>query len=92
VLGPIEDTLLTEEEMERQDQENRQLLDAFGGSAQKRATEDTIRDESPTQARFDTSLELLNKPLSTATNQQDSRVECLLNPKQETISRIESAV
>jgi hypothetical protein len=49
VLDPIEDTLVTKDKMERQYQENRQHLEALGGSAQKRTTEATIQDQSPTQ-------------------------------------------
>jgi hypothetical protein len=72
VLGAIEDTLVTEEKMERQHQENRRRLEALGGSAQKRTTEDTIRDGPPTQVHFDTNPELLNKPPSSTTNRLDN--------------------
>jgi hypothetical protein len=72
VLDAIEDTLVTEDEMERQHQENRQRLEALGGSAQKQTTEATIRDRSPTQVRFDTNPEQLNNPLPTMTNRLDS--------------------
>jgi hypothetical protein len=74
VLDAIEDTLVTEDEIERQHQENRQRLEALGGSAQKQTTDATTRDRSPTQVRFDTSLEQLNNPLPTVTNRLDSRL------------------
>jgi hypothetical protein len=53
VLDAIEDTLVTEDKLERQHQENCQRLEALGGSAHKQTTEATIRDRSPTQVRFD---------------------------------------
>jgi hypothetical protein len=63
VLDAIEDTLVTEEEMEQLHRENRRRLEALGGRAQKLTTEDTIGDRSPTQVRFDTNPEALNQPL-----------------------------
>jgi hypothetical protein len=72
VLDAIEDTLGTEDEMERQHQENCQRLDALRGSAQEQTIKTTIRDRSPTQVCFDTNPEQLNNLLPTVTNQLDT--------------------
>jgi hypothetical protein len=49
VLDAIEETFISEEDLEAQHQDNRRRLEALGGSAKKRQDEMTGRDRSPTQ-------------------------------------------
>jgi hypothetical protein len=81
VLDAIEETFISEEDLEAQHQDNRRRLEALGGSVQKRQDETTGRDQSPTQVRFDTTPKLLNNPIPTGI-EQPSAVPASGTPEQ----------
>jgi hypothetical protein len=66
VLDAIEDTHITEEDMDRHKEENRLLLEAVGGSAQKRAAEQAYKAKSPPTVQIDPTPTIMGERSPTA--------------------------